>query len=394
MGKKNWVRIVAIVIAVLMLLGLLLPALMLSVSAETIADKRNQYDSLGKKLTSLKKEIASIKDEQKQQQSEKANAEEQLVIVKQQIDIMLDVISQKEEQITVKQEEVDQKRIDIEKTDELFRKRLKAMYITRGSGALSTILAANSFSEFLTAADAMQRISVADTQLLQKFAADKAALQLQEEALEAQLLDLEEEKGLLQESQAGYAAAWQVANNTIDQLEAEKQANEAEYEKISAEYNAAKVALEAAIAAATAGSNNPYVGGEFGWPVPGHYYISSPFGWRQLYGRADYHIGIDVATGGGASIYGKPIVASNDGWVKATVYGSTGYGIYTIIDHGGQNLTLYGHCSGLTVSVGQAVVKGSTIGYVGSTGNSTGPHLHFEIRKGGTAVDPKPLLIG
>ncbi|MEG1932358.1 MAG: M23 family metallopeptidase, partial [Pygmaiobacter sp.] len=93
-------------------------------------------------------------------------------------------------------------------------------------------------------------------------------------------------------------------------------------------------------------------------------------------------------------IYGAPVVASLAGTVQVVKYGSTGYGYYVIIDHGGNYKTLYGHLSGITVTAGQPVTQGQTIGYVGSTGNSTGPHLHFEIRVAGEKVDPLPYVRG
>ena len=139
-----------------------------------------------------------------------------------------------------------------------------------------------------------------------------------------------------------------------------------------------------------------YVGGEWIWPVPSNGYISSGFGWRTLYGVRDNHIGIDISTGWVEGkwpyINGQPIVAANSGVVTKAQYGTTGYGRYIIIDHGGNNFTLYGHCSTLKVGVGDYVQQGQTIATVGSTGNSTGPHLHFEIRLNGTPVDPAPLV--
>ena len=169
----------------------------------------------------------------------------------------------------------------------------------------------------------------------------------------------------------------------------EKAAQETQTE-VYAQYQAAKAALEAELA--NQNSSGDYVGGEWIWPVPSNGHISSPFGWRTLYGVADNHIGIDISTGSGTWIYNKPIVASNSGVVTKAVYGTTGYGRYVVIDHGGNNLTLYGHCNSLAVNVGDYVQQGQIIAYVGSTGNSTGPHLHFEIRLNGTPVDPAPLV--
>ncbi|MEG2770384.1 MAG: M23 family metallopeptidase [Oscillospiraceae bacterium] len=139
-----------------------------------------------------------------------------------------------------------------------------------------------------------------------------------------------------------------------------------------------------------AGNMGPdFISGSFTRPVPGFNYISSRFGMRTLYGKPDYHVGIDIAGGG---IYGQPIVAAHAGYVTVARYGSTGYGNRVYIDGGGGVITRYGHCSSLAVAEGTFVAQGQTIAYVGSTGNSTGPHLHFEIRQNGTAVNPAPYL--
>ncbi len=121
--------------------------------------------------------------------------------------------------------------------------------------------------------------------------------------------------------------------------------------------------------------------GTFCWPMPYTHNITSLFEWR--WGRM--HQGIDISAGG---IYGEPIIAAADGTVTFSGGDNSGYGYYVTIDHGSGYSTLYGHCSSLAVSSGQYVSQGDVIGYVGSTGNSTGPHLHFEIREDGTQVNP------
>jgi len=139
-------------------------------------------------------------------------------------------------------------------------------------------------------------------------------------------------------------------------------------------------------------SEGDYVGGKFLWPVPGYSTITSKFGWRILYGKNNWHTGIDIS---GYNVYGKNIVAANSGTVitaVTTYIPKKGYGKYVIIDHGGGYRTLYGHCSSLLVKVGQTVKRGDPIALVGSTGNSTGPHLHFGIYINGKEVDPLPYL--
>ena len=128
-------------------------------------------------------------------------------------------------------------------------------------------------------------------------------------------------------------------------------------------------------------SSSGSASGSFMWPVPYTHSISSYYEWR--WGRM--HWGIDIADSG---IYGQDIVASDGGTVTFAGYDDSGYGYYVIVDHGNGYSTCYAHCSSLAVSAGQTVSKGQTVGYVGSTGYSTGPHLHFEVRYGSDKLDP------
>ena len=128
------------------------------------------------------------------------------------------------------------------------------------------------------------------------------------------------------------------------------------------------------------------------WPVPGFGTITSYYGWR--WNKTDYHTGIDISGGG---INGATIVAANSGRVakvNTSYVPGKGYGIYVMIDHGGGKVSLYGHCSKILVSEGQSIVKGTPIAKVGSTGWSTGPHLHFEVRENGNHANPLAYLKG
>ena len=132
--------------------------------------------------------------------------------------------------------------------------------------------------------------------------------------------------------------------------------------------------------------------GEVGLPLPrDSYYISSRFGWRQLSTGPDYHQGIDMATFG---VVGVPIYAVKDGTCTVPAFDGDGYGNYVTIDHGNGLQTRYAHMSAVAVANGQTVTAGEVIGFVGSTGNSSGPHLHFEIITNGTRIDPLSTELG
>ncbi len=394
--KKN--KVIALLICAVMFLSMFSALFAVRVAAsDDLSDKKNEMEALEAQLNALQDELEVLAADKQNQQAAQANATEQLEIVEAQIVILLDNISNKKGEIAKKQSEIDITLQNIAESEELLAERLRAMYITRNSGVMSTILSANSFSEFLTAADAVSRVTEADNLLLEEMDKEKKALQLQEEALASQLLDLEEEERVLEEARVNYATAWQVATDNIDTIAAAEAATAVEEAQIAAQYDAAKAEYEKAFLDATAGSIGDFVGGTFAWPVPSHSSsanISSPYAERYIFGRWEFHTGIDIATGPSASIYNAPIIASNDGVVVTAIYSNVGYGNYLMVDHGGQYITLYGHCNSLAVSNGSVVTKGQTIAYVGSTGNSTGNHLHFEIRINNQHTNPLPYLVG
>lgn len=356
------------------------------------AGTKEDYRAAQERLDKINKEIASLKDTHSKQEKEKKNAQTQIDLVKKQISILNSDIKTANNNLLAKQQELEEKKAEIQETDALFKERLKAMYIMRRGGTMSTILAVDSFSQLLTATDTLQRISTADTDLLRQLDEQKKTIEQEEVAIQERLNALVEKQGTLETKQNELAGLMQTLDDKLSATEAKQEAAKETQREVYAEYLAAKQAVEAEFGQS---SSDTFVGGEWIWPVPTNGHISSGFGARTLYGVYDWHTGIDIATGWGEGwpyINGQAIVASNSGVVTKAQHGRTGYGNYVIIDHGGNNFTLYGHCSSLAVSVGQYVNQGQTIAYVGSTGNSTGPHLHFEIRLNGSCVDPAPLV--
>ncbi len=362
----------------------LLVALIIFINPINIyADTLDDYEAAQAELDRINKEIAELEDTQEAQKAQKANAQSQIDLVKSQIEILNENILQTSEELKIKQEELVVKKEDIAVTDALFQERLKAMYMMNTNGELSTLFGVDTFSEVLITTDTLARISVADTDLLKKLTEEKLIIEQEEKEIQLKLDELEQQQVALEAKTTELASLMQTIDSSLSQTEALQQAASQTQAEVYAEYLAAKQAVESEFGT----SVGDFVGGTWLWPVPTNSYISSSFGWRTLYGMSDYHTGIDIASGS-VPINGKPIVASNTGVVKTAIYSSRGYGNYVIIDHGGNNFTLYGHCSSLAVGVGDVVAKGQTIAYVGSTGNSTGPHLHFEIRLNGQQIDP------
>ncbi len=363
-----------------------------SSSIKVYANAADDYAQAQAALDAINKEIADLEDKEEQQEAEKENAQTQANLVKGQIETLIGQIEQTGIDLADKQYELELKKEDINYTDELFQDRLKAMYMMGDNAELSTVFGVESFSESLIAVDTLSRISVADTDLLIKLTEERLVIEQEEAEIQAVLEELEAQQETLEAKVTELAGIMQVLDQELSETDALQQAASETQAELYNQYIEAKEALEAEF---ENGSNTEFVGGDWLWPVPNYGHISSYFGWRTIYGQPDNHIGIDIAKGTASTIQGATIVASNSGVVKTAIWNpSYGYGNYVIIDHGGNNFTLYGHCNTLLVGVGDVVAKGQAIATVGTTGNSTGPHLHFEIRLNSVAVNPLPYVQG
>ena len=385
--KKHTIKsVIALVTLLAVLCGFASPMAATAVSASeaTEAEKQDalqKRNELQEQLKEINERLSEIKDEVEKAE-EKANTYSQRKsIVESQIGTLKESITLRTEELTLKQRELDLKIKSREESYDLFKKRVRAMYMNNQASTLSTLLGADSLSSFLVGAESLSRISEHDTELIDKLAREEKEIEETQKVIKEELETLEADKSTLETKYSELAALYQEANSELTTAEALEEVTQEDYDEILASFNEANNYLNSLMGTGEA----IYVGGYYAWPVPGFTWISSGFGNRTLYGRPNFHGGIDIA---GSGIYGAPIIASNSGTVKVAYAGWTGYGHYVMIDHGGNNWTVYGHMSRIAVSVGQYVSQGQTIGYVGSTGNSTGPHLHFEIRLNGEKVNP------
>ena len=277
-----------------------------------------------------------------------------------------------------------------------------------GYNILAIISKSDSFSDMLTAMDDVGEIMESDRQLEDAYIAAREYTESVKADYENTRSELEELKAQLKAEQEELEKDIEEAIQIILDLENDLENRQAEYEAIMAAEDAANAtidklvaeleaqrAAEAAAAAAAAGGGSGGGGsanasGSFLWPVASYVYVSSRFGLRvhPITGEKKSHTGIDIASNQGTAVY-----ASDGGSVTLAGWNG-GYGNCIMIDHGNGYVTLYGHLSSISVSVGQTVSQGATIGAVGSTGNSTGPHLHFEVLKNGTRIDPEQFFSG
>lgn len=356
----------------------------------------------------LEAQHASVLERKLAMDERNAYTLEQMELNKQEIALYDQMIEEKAQEV------VEAKRLEDEQL-ERYRTRVRSMEENGNYGFLALILKATDLGEFLTAIDDIGEIMESDRQLEDEYIAArehteqvkadyeayKAELEARQEKLRAEQIELQkqidEATGLIaqlmediegnSEELAKLQEAQDATQKEIDEMVAELERQRREEEERRRQEEAANNP-----GGSGGGGGGTATGtGSFGWPVPSCTYITSKFGPRYHPVTGAYqstHTGLDI----GAS-HGATIVAS-DGGTVTTAGVKGGYGNCVMIDHGNGYYTLYGHMSSIAVSVGQSVSKGDTVGYVGSTGVSTGPHCHFEIRVNGVCTDPAPWFSG
>ena len=353
--------------------------------AETIEEKRAQLDEIQQKLgekdaqlEEKKKEISNAMERLILTQEELAEAKRKLAAIESRQQALSIKIRQNEAALAAKQKEYDKSR-------SVYKKRLRDIYENGQVNYLDVLLGAADFRDFSSRMYLLQRVIRRDFALIDR-------LEEQREALLQQKAELDDIRKQLAAAHAESQKEKEiVAQKTVErqklyeQALAEKAQLDAEYEELqrnSQEITAMIQRME------QEGRMMPQAGGtgQLAWPVNGE--ITSPFGWRvhPIWGTQIFHAGLDI----GAD-YGDPVHAADSGTVVFAGW-MGGYGNAVMIDHGGGMVTLYGHNSSITVGEGEQVSKGQTIALAGSTGNSTGPHCHFEVRIHGEVVSPLQYL--
>ena len=347
----------------------------------------DEINSLKDSIDDVQKEIDSLKAEKSTIQSYINQLDKQMNTLAGEIADFEVKIEEKITDIEETKEELEQAKIACDEQYEAMKKRIQLFYENPGSSLLEVLLTSSNMAEFLNHADNVAFMSEYDDQMMEKLIATKEEIALKEETLEAELEELEM-------MQAELEAQKKKVNNSINAKKGELSAKASEigdasdaqgdYEKQLEEQEKLLSEIEDQIARAA----NPdvYEGSATGfiWPCPAYTRISSYFGPRPqpVPGASTNHKGVDLA-----APYGANILASAAGVVTTAKY-SASAGNYVVIAHGNGTSTVYMHASALLVSVGQTVEQGQVIAKVGSTGYSSGNHLHFGVIKNGSYVDP------
>lgn len=283
--------------------------------------------------------------------------------------------------------------------EDVYTTRLRVIYENGIPTIWDILFSSKGISDFFSKLNVYTSILDYDKSLVTNIKSQKEYIDYIKEDIEVQKLQLEQLKYDLEKSTQALNDTITAKQNKKAELESSKENLTQIQASLEAKQKEAQQKIADEIARIEAEANkNPdagttFTGSDFVWPVSGYTTITTRFGeiYNLVVSTGSAHTGCDIA---GSGILGKPIKAIESGVVTTANYGNYGYGNYVIINHGTNSsngnryISLYGHCSSLAVSVGQTVSKGQVIGYVGSTGNSTGPHLHLEVYVNGTRVDP------
>ena len=388
-------------------LSLLISALIaLSCPAAAFADDDFDVEENSRQLSELNEEESGYREElsrtEEEIESKKQRSEElqqQITELNEKIKTSTQKIDKLNGEINEKQKLIDEKTAEIQDILTLLGQRMRAVHTAGDTTALEIILGAKSFSDFVDKSEMIRTMSEYDKNLIDGIQEQMDAIAAEQKILKDKKLQVEEEKSELEKNKTKVNKLIEENTRIIEELMdkeeklrndiEENEAKQKEIEDAIAEYNRKKAQQNGDVILV------PHTGDGWVWPCPGFTYLTSTFEeWRGT----KNHGALDIAEAG---IYGAPVVACCDGYVFASNdycphdYGKFsscgcggGYGKYIMIDHGDGKISIYGHLSDLTVYAGQYVSAGQLIGYVGTTGYSTGPHLHFETRYNGVRYDP------
>lgn len=355
----------------------------------TVKSYEEQLQDIKYKQEAAMNELNKVRSEQSTVYSEMGTLDELIGYnneLKKLAEGQLDTI---EKQITEKKTTILETEEDIARQYNAFLDRMVQVYMDDNTDYIELILGAESLVDFLTRVDRVSAIFEYDEKLIKTLNENKVLLEEAKQSLihseETQQIRVSELEQAIKDNQALY----NVKLNYINDLENDEAKWLQEYTYNKQLEDQKNRELEEYLAELQRKNQSQYVGGAIGWPLEMgvNYYVSSEYGWRNLWGVQDFHLGIDLACANGTNIY-----AANAGTVLVSEYHYS-YGEYVLIDHGGGISTLYAHMSERLVSAGDTVSAGQHIGYVGLTGSTSGYHLHFETRVNGQTDNPRNHIV-
>ncbi len=355
-------------------------------------------NDLKSELEEKKKETEKLQDQIKDKQADKDSAvarmnelDVQIVGIQNDIDSVQEVIDDKQSEINAANSKIETLNDDIEDTKEQLKARMKVMYEYGSTSYLEIIFEAKGFSDLFTRIAAIRAIVEHDNDVVDRYIGQIEEIETQKQTIENEKQEQIEAKNILTDKQDELEVLKEEKNEVVKQLDSDINELKAQEKQKESDMNAIQSELNKALEAANKSSSTTVVykgNGKFGWPSASSTRITSNFGYRThpISRTRSLHRGIDIG-----APYGSNVLAAEDGVVLTAGYNGS-YGYYITINHGGGYVTLYAHNSKLLVKSGDKVTRGQVIAKCGSTGNSTGPHIHFEVQVNGGLVNPLSYL--
>lgn len=341
------------------------------------------------KLESIQQQMKVYQNKTAESQQKVDNFAEKLRGIQTELDTAVTNYNKLRSQQQQTEQQIEQNEVILDKAEknltersQVLNRRMRDVYKNGQVSYIDVLFGASDFADFSIRMDLVKRILNQDLGLIAKVKAERELVLQKKAELEHDRVAIVELKKQAETAKAAIESRRNDQQNFLDSAVSERDTNERAYQELLDTSRR----IEQMIRSSQAGKGGTIGTGILVWPTSGP--ITSPFGWRThpIFGTSRYHSGIDI----GAD-YGDSVVAA-DGGVVIYADWMGGYGKAVIIDHGGGISTLYAHNSELLVAEGQRVAKGQLISRVGSTGYSTGPHLHFEVREGGSPVNPMGYL--
>ena len=385
--KRSFRRTLGAALTLALALTAFAPAQVLAVSQSQIDALEAERDELSAEREEMEAGIAELEAEHADIMERKTALDERNELYRQEIELI-------EEQVELYTSLVEQKKLEVDSALEReneqlanYRRHVRAMEENGSFTWLAIIFGSKSLGELLSNIDMVGEIMEADRRSYEQYTAAREESERVQAEYEEMLTELDAKQAELEAEKAELEAEIEEAEQLIVELEEQLETDRAAYEEQLAKEQALESEIQSMIAELERqeAANSIVSTGTYIWPLPG-YSPGSAYGWRihPIWGDMRFHAGEDIGAPSGT-----PILAADSGIATVIPNNGNGYGNYIIINHGGGRTTLYAHMSAFAVSNGQSVTQGQTIGYVGSTGNSTGPHLHFEVRVNGATTDPK-----
>lgn len=371
-----------------------------AITSDSIRDKEDQIAEMEKDRDALQDSLSDLQKIKKDLEAQKSNLKNYVAELDKKLEEIEQNIADLNLQITAKEKDIEETQAELDEaleTEETQHKamisRIRLMYEQGNSQVVEALLDAGNFGGFLSRADTMEKVAAYDRQMYEEYKANRQLVELCKEQLELEKEILDQTRENVELEQANLEELIDQKHRDIIAYETDinnKEQAIQEYEQMIRDQDELIAALEAAILEekrnilAANGEVITYDGGQFKFPVASYTRVSDDYGMRlhPTLGVQQFHNGVDLASPKGTAIY-----AAYDGKVVAATYSAT-MGNYIMIDHGSELYTIYMHASALYVEKGDLVVRGETIAAVGSTGRSTGNHLHFSVRKNGSYVSP------